>query len=222
MSDDPRRKSGLSGLFGVLTRAKSDVTTRRPSTAERSVVDPFERMDRPTRDIVRLMADIPVFTDLSERERTVIAEMAHVARCHGGTALWGSGERAHWLLMVVQGRIEMRANLLPGVEHQVRVHLPGDVLGIEALFGSETYSLGAFASERTAVLRIPIVELRQFLEVGRPAAIKVYVAIVAALGMQVLDATMEVAKLLERTSIMPSRGEGISESVLSDLLSKKP
>jgi len=124
--------------------------------------------------------------------------------------------------MVVQGRIEMRASILPGVEHQVRAHVSGEVLGIEALFGAETYSLGAFASERTAVLRIPIADLRRFLEIGRPAAIKLYVAIVGALGAQVRDATMEVATLLERTSIMPSRGESISEAALNDLLTSKP
>jgi len=209
-------------MFGVLTRNKSDASARRSSAVERTAPDPFERMERPVRDIVRLMADIPVCADLSERERTVIAEMAHVARCHGGTELWRGGDRAFWLLMVVQGRIEMRASILPGVEHQVRAHPPGDVLGIEALFGAEAYSLGAFASERTAVLRVPIADLRRFLEVGRPAAIKLYVAIVGALGSQVRDATIEVASLLERTSIMPTRGEGISESVLNDLLTRKP
>lgn len=222
MAQDPRQKSVLSGMFSVLARTNSDVSDLRSSPVERTPPDPFERMDRPARDIVRLMADIPVFADLNDRERTVIAEMTHVARCHGGTEIWRDGDRAHWLLMVVQGRIEMRASLLPGVEHQVRAHPPGDVLGTEALFGAEAYNLGAFASERTAVLRIPIVDLRRLLEVGRPAAIKLYVAIIGALGSQVRDATVEVANLLERTSLMPTRGEGISEAVLNDLLSKKP
>lgn len=230
MAQDRGAKTGLSGMFGLLGGGKNDTgngrtseqQARRTSEAARAESDPFERMERPARDIVRLMADAPVFADLSERDRATIADLAHVARCHGGTSLWNAGDRAHWLVVVVQGRIESRANLLPGVEHPVRVSIPGDVIGIEAIFGAELYHHGCFATERTAVLRIPIVEVRRALELGRPAAIKLYVAIAAALGAQVREATVEVVRLLEKTSIMPARGVGISDGALNDLLNQKP
>lgn len=218
-----RRRSGLagmSGMFGLLGRRNSEPEERRRTSevAQPSRVDNMERLQRPPRDIARLMNDVPLFSALEIREREALAEIAEIARCHGGTQVWGAGDSASHVMMLLQGRIEMRKRIGPGVEHTVRIYGPGDVVGIEAALGGTTYHLGAFATERTAALRLPSYELRQVIDVGKPAAVKLYAALALVLGDQLREATVEVVKLLERASIMPKTGATSGDDVLSALL----
>jgi CRP-like cAMP-binding protein len=222
---DQRRKSGLggvSGMFGLLTGRRSSASEeRRPSSSARPRIhDPMERLPRPPRDIARLMADIEAFGELNTRDREVLADISHIARCHGGTAVWTAGDPAMWMMVIVEGRIEMRARIGPGVEHMVRSHVKGDIVGVEAGLGAETYHLNAFASERTAVLRVSCADLRQVIGVGKPAAVKLFASLSVALGDQLRAATLEVVDLLERSSIMPSRGDTVGEDDLSKLINQ--
>lgn len=218
-----RRRSGLagvSGMFGLLGRRNSEPEERKRTSevALPAFVDNMERLERPARDVARLMNDVPLFSALEHREREALAEIAGIARCHGGTQIWSAGDAASHVMMLLQGRVEMRKRIGPGVEHTVRVHGPGDVVGIEAALGGSTYHLGAFATERTAALRIPSQDLRQVIEVGKPAAVKLYAALALVLGDQLREATVEVVKLLERASIMPKSGATSGDDVLSSLL----
>ncbi len=226
MATDPRRKSGLgvmSGMFGLLGRRGSDVEEASEGPERSAAQDPFERVDRPARDVARLLAESPIFQGLNDRELMMIAEFGHIARCHGGTTCWSAGDPAQYLVQVREGRLEMRVSILPGNDHTVRVAKAGDLLGVEAVFGAPSYHLAAVATERTAVVRLPIAELRRVYEAGRPAAIKLYVAFAGVIGTQVKDATLEVGRLLEKTSIKPTQGSGVgsSELAMKDLLAGK-
>lgn len=221
---DERRKSGIgvSGVFEMLGLRKSRATSgvsRAPSeTLRPRVPDPMERLQRPARDVARLMGDIPLFSALNARDRDIIAEFTHISRCHGGTPIWTAGDPGLWLLVMLEGRVEMRSRIGPGVEHMVRAHVKGDVVGLEAGLGAETYHLAAFATERSAVLRIAVHELRQVLAVGKPAAVKLFMSLGNALGDRLRAATIEVTDLLERGSVMPALGEAVSSDDLSKLL----
>ncbi|MEY3011724.1 MAG: hypothetical protein RIT45_459 [Pseudomonadota bacterium] len=216
-------------MFGLLgrrsseppERSRSSTDDRRSSAGEhRPFVDAMDRLERGPRDVARLMADVPIFSDLEPRECEALAEITHIARCHGGTQLWAAGDHAMHVVFVLQGRLEMRQRIGPGVEHVVRVFGEHDIAGLEAALGSETYHLTAFASERSAVLRIPVMELRQVLAVGKPAAVKLYSGLAQQLGQQLRDATLEVVHLLERASVMPQSSSVAGDDVLSFLLKR--
>ncbi len=226
-----RRRSGLSGvsgMFGLLGRRSSEPGERKQSGADRRssiserrpFVDAMDRMERAPRDVARLMADVPIFAGLESRECEALAEITHIARCHGGTQIWAAGDHAMHVVFVLQGRLEMRQRIGPGVEHIVRVFGQHDIAGLEAALGSETYHLTAFASERSAVLRIPVAELRQVLAVGKPAAVKLYSGLALQLGQQLRDATLEVVQLLERASVMPQSGSVAGDDALAALLKR--
>lgn len=218
-----RRRSGLagmSGMFGLLGRKPSDQSARRRSSQAAPPVftDAMERLQRGPRDVARLMNDAPLFAELEPAEREVLAEIVQIARCHGGTQIWQAGDPAVYAMVMLQGRVELRRRIGPGVEHAVRVMAAGDIVGLEAALGASAYHLGAFATERTAVLRIPRAELQQVLAVGKPSAVKLYVALSLRLGDQLREATQEVVRLLERASVMPKSGSTSGDDMLGSLL----
>ncbi len=226
MAADSRRNSGLgvmSGMFGLLGRRVSEADSVQEAPERAAAPDVFERVDRPARDVARLLNESPIFQSLNDRELLMIAEFGHIARCHGGTHCWSAGDPAQYLVQVCEGRLEMRVSILPGNDHTVRIARAGDLLGVEAVFGAQNHHLAAIATERTAVVRLQVSELRRHYEAGRPGAIKVYVALAGIIGAQVRDATVEVSRLLEKTSIRPAQGSGVeaTEAAMNDLLSGK-
>jgi len=192
-----RRKSRASRSGSGRTSARS---SSRVSGAFHSMPENMERVQRSVRDVLRLIAEVPLLADLHERERAVLAEIAEIVRCPGGTVLYEPGQMGTHLYIILQGQVEIRSQVGPGIYHAVRRLEDGDVAGIDAALGGGEYHMQARALDKTAALRFRTDTLRKFIEAGKPAGIKLFVALSDELGMQIRSSTMDVVRMLAKSA----------------------
>jgi CRP-like cAMP-binding protein len=166
--------------------------------------DPMERLPRQPRDILKLLEPIALFDELNLRERSMMAEVAEVVRCSGGTKLYEAGDEGRYLYCVLQGRLELRTTIGTGLTHGVREVPVGRLAGLDAVLTQQPYHLACAALENTAALRFHTSQLHQLLSIGTPAAIKLFAAMRTELGNDIRTATLQVVKLLEATSVRGS------------------
>ena len=191
-----RRRSGTraTGSRGRKSRASSR------SAAYHVMPEGMERVQRGVRDILRLISEIPLLRDLHERERSVLAEVVEIVRCPGGTVLYQQDQFGSHLYILLQGRVEIRSQVGPGIFHSMRDLGDGDVAGLDAALSGGDYHTQARALDKTAALRIRTDTLRKFVEAGQPAGIKLFVALTEQLGQQIRAATDDVVRILEKSA----------------------
>lgn len=170
------------------------------SAAYHVMPDGMERVQRGTRDVLRLITDVPMLQDLHDRERAVLAEVVEIVRCPGGTVLYEQGQFGSHLYILLQGRVELRSQVGPGIYHSLAVLTDGDVVGLDAALSGGDYHTQARAQDKTAALRVRTDTLRKFIEAGRPAGIKLFVALSDRLGQQIRAATDDVVRILEKSA----------------------
>ncbi|MSP92746.1 MAG: cyclic nucleotide-binding domain-containing protein [Myxococcales bacterium] len=175
-----------------------------PKTEIKPARDSMERIRKLPREVLKYMEPIPLFQDMSTRERAMFSEMGEVARCPGGTKIFEGGEEGKYLLIVLQGRLELRTPTGAGMSHAVREMALGQVVGVDAVLLQAPYHMTCLALENTAALRFQTVHLHRMIEQGLPAGIKIFVALRAELAAEIRTATLEVARLLEQTSVRGS------------------
>lgn len=168
--------------------------------------DPMERLARQPREVVKLLEPIALFDEMNLRERSMMAEVAEVVRCSGGTRLYDAGDEGRFLYCVLQGRLELRTTIGTGLTHGVREVPAGRLAGLDAVLTQQPYHLACVALENTAALRFHTAQLHQLLAIGTPAAIKLFAAMRSELGSDIRSATLQVVKLLEATSVRASAG----------------
>ena len=197
MAERPKsrgRKSRGSGQSSATRRAS------RVSGAHR-MPENMERVPRGVRDVLRLITEVPLLVDLHERERAVLAEIAEIVRCPGGTVLYEPGQSGSHLYVILQGRVEIRCQVGPGIYHTVRYLDDGDVAGIDAALGGGQYDMQARATDKTAALRFRTDTVRKLIEAGQPAGIKLFVALSDQLGQQIRQSTSDVVRMLAKTTM---------------------
>ncbi len=201
-------------------RGAVDGATDPGGDAGMPFVDRMERLQRPARDIVKLMADLPLFEQLTERERASLAELAELARCPGGTVVFESGEEGRYVYCVIQGTLELRTRTGPGIFHEVRTIGVGQVTGLDAMLSGSPYHMKCVALEGTATLRFRSEQMRELLAAGRPFAIKFFNSLCDELGSQIREATLAVVRMLEATSLRPRADDDAlySKDQIRDLL----
>ena len=175
-----------------------------PKAETKPARESMDRMRKLPREVLKYMEPIPVFQDMSTRERAIFSEMGEVARCAGGTKVFEGGEEGKYLLIVLQGRLELRTPTGAGMSHAVREMTLGQVVGVDAVLLQAPYHMTCVALENTAALRFQTVHLHRMIEQGLPAGIKFFVALRAELAAEIRAATLEVARLLEQTSVRGS------------------
>lgn len=163
--------------------------------------DGMERVQRSPRDVLRLMEDVPSLQSLHDHERTDLAEVAEIVRCPGGTALYEPGDAGTHLYLILQGRLEIRCKVGPGIYHTVRHLEDGAIAGIDAVLGGGEYHMQARTLDKTAALRFRTDVIRKLIEAGKPAGIKLFVSLSDALGGQIRSATEDVVRMLAKTSM---------------------
>lgn len=197
-------------------RTSNVVDTGRRSSAYHALPENMERVQRSMRDVLRLLGDVPMLRDLHERERGVLAEIAEIVRCPGGTVLYEPGQAGTHLYIILQGRVEIRARVGPGIFHGVRVLEDGEAAGLDAALGGNDYHMQARSLEKTAALRFRTDALRTLIEAGRPAGVKLFGVLSNELGVQIRNSTVEVVRLLAKTSMRMTANANKREGEYSD------
>ncbi len=101
-----------------------------------------------------------VFEGLSDDELAVIAKMAQEETYEAGARIFGENEEAKFLYIVEQGRVAILIELGRGKQTVVDTVTKGGSFGWSALVPPYVYTGAAKCSERTKVVVVPGMELR--------------------------------------------------------------
>lgn len=152
---------------------------------------------------------------LSRAELEALAAIAETQQIAAGRDLFGEGDAADGLYLLVAGEIDVikRAG---GGEHTLARLGPGAVLGEISLLTSETRSATGRAVADTRVLRLPVEPFRTLLDNGSSAAFKLVAAIAEVLARRL--ATMN-DKVLELAAKADAAGKSppLKEKDLAEL-----
>lgn len=92
---------------------------------------------------------------LSSAEMAALAELTHHSRpMPRGHCLFRAGDPLDYLYLIKAGSVKIYASTRDGLEQIVRFHLPGDLMGLDAM-GTERHPSTAVAMETTSVCMLP-------------------------------------------------------------------
>lgn len=99
--------------------------------------------------------DMVLFADLNESDFSLIHAPIDDLAYQTGSTLFLAGDAAQYVFTIRKGMVKVVRNTPDGRARIVRVLRPGDVAGLEGLFGS-TYDCDVIATSDISVCRIPI------------------------------------------------------------------
>ncbi len=101
---------------------------------------------------------------LSTGELAALAEVTlHSRPMQRGHRLFRAGEPLEFLYMIKAGSVKIYSSTRDGLEQIIRFHLPGDVMGLDAM-GSERHASTAVALETSTVCMLPWASLDEITQ----------------------------------------------------------
>lgn len=118
-------------------------------------------MERPKRDLLATLRRLPLFTDLSERELSLIA--GRVERCEydAGVIIFSEGDLCHELLVVEEGSVRILKSAPNGRIQLIGIERAGNSLAEVPVFDGGRYPASAEAVTPTVLLRLPAEQFRK-------------------------------------------------------------
>jgi CRP-like cAMP-binding protein len=141
------------------------------STSDRAVAD--------ARATVDLLAVLPLFADVADRELEALARVTRLVEAAAGSVLWREGDEADGLHVVVSGTLKVETRL-PG-ERSVEIATvgPGDVLGEIPLLGGGPRWAAVRAVDDCTLLLLGRAEFGGLVSGASPGALAVRSRILA-------------------------------------------
>jgi CRP/FNR family transcriptional regulator len=159
-------------------------------------------------DLVALLRDVPLFSQLSPRQLSGLLETAVVRRHLRGAQLFGAGEDADCFFLVAEGALKVYLLSPDGREHILHVAGPGDLVAEAAVFAQGTYPASAMAIEDSVVVHFyrdrllallrAEPELALALLAGLSGRLREFVATIEDLSLR--DVTARLARYLLHNS----------------------
>jgi CRP/FNR family cyclic AMP-dependent transcriptional regulator len=137
----------------------------------------------PTR--AELLADIPLFALLDERERTSLAERLDDVRYAAGTTMFNVGDPGESMFIVVKGEVEMSFRTDTGQKIVIERARPGQFLGEISLLDGGSRSASALAVEDVEAIEVDRGDLDAFLHACPAAALD----LLSATGRRLREST---------------------------------
>lgn len=106
---------------------------------------------------------LPMFRGLPERDLKRIEGIASLRDLQKGDVLWGAGDRAETLHLIVNGRVKIVRHGAGG-DVILEIFGRGEAVGAVAVYNRIPYPASAYAMEPTAVLCLPATEWFDLLE----------------------------------------------------------
>lgn len=119
-------------------------------------------------EIARLLASSSLLSELTEEERTALAERVRVVRYAAGEWVLHRGDDGDRMLVVHRGRVKICNTSATGAELLIAIFGPGELVGELALVDGHVRSADVVALEDTEVLILGRDAFREFV-IGRPA-----------------------------------------------------
>lgn len=118
----------------------------------------------PTVNRRELLASVPIFSGLGERELDLLLEVTTTRRLKAKDVLFRKGDAGNQLYAVLRGRLKILAAGADGKEVMFRINGPGEVIGEIALMDSNPRSATVVAIEACELLTLHRRDLIPFLE----------------------------------------------------------
>ena len=103
-----------------------------------------------------------IFEDLNEKMINLLTPLFEVFSCQPGTVIFQQGDRAEYLYLVIDGKVDMSFKPYDGNPMTISHIDKGELFGWSAVVGSNTYTSTAMAIEGVKAYRIHGSDLLRF------------------------------------------------------------
>jgi len=152
--------------------------------------------------LAKFLEKIPMFSELSERERHYLADFIHVRHYEAGETIFSEGDVGSGLYVIRSGLVRMSVEPVDGGSVELARLEAGDFFGETALCEATTRLATAVAAEACELLGLFRSDLLQLIQ-NRPALSN---KILYGLN-QVLSRRIQAMENLHRESLSPVFGE---------------
>jgi CRP/FNR family cyclic AMP-dependent transcriptional regulator len=130
-------------------------------------------MERPKRDLLATLRRLPLFTDLSERELSLVADRVERRQYEAGTIIFSEGDVCRELLIVEEGTVKILKSAPNGRIQLIGIERAGNSLAEVPVFDGGRYPASAEAVTLTILLRLPAEQFRRISVEHPDVAMKV-------------------------------------------------
>jgi len=123
--------------------------------------------------IIATLRRVPLFTDLSQAELTVIAERVTRHEFEAGAIIYSEGDLCRGLFIVEQGDVKIFKSAASGRQQLIAIERPGGSLTEIPVFDSGRYPVTACANTPTVLLRLDATHFRDICLQHPRVALKV-------------------------------------------------
>jgi CRP-like cAMP-binding protein len=131
-------------------------------------------MDRSRSQLVATLRRVPLFTDLSDQEMTLIARSVTRLRFDQGATIFLEGDVCRELLIVAEGTVKIFKSAASGRQQLIGIERPGNSLAEVPVFDGGRYPATAEAAVSTVLLRLPADNFRSICLQNPEMALKVF------------------------------------------------
>lgn len=125
-------------------------------------------------ELVKTLRRVPLFTDLSEQEITLIAENVSALRFEQGATIFSEGDPCHELLIVEEGTVKIVKSAPNGRQQLIGVERRGSTLAEVPVFDGGRYPASAEADSAVVLLRLPADKFRNICLLNPELSLKVF------------------------------------------------
>ena len=130
-------------------------------------------MPAPLAKLVTTLRRLPLFTDLSEIELSLIAQHVTFRRYESGTIIFSEGDSCHELFLVQEGSVRLFKTAANGRQQLLGIERTGNSLAEIPVFDGDCYPATAQAECATTLLRLDAAVFRDFCLQHPEVALKV-------------------------------------------------
>lgn len=131
-------------------------------------------MHSPKPDLVGTLRRLPLFTDLSDQELTLVAENVSRQCYKEGVTIFSEGDSCHELLIVEGGTVKILKSAPNGRQQLIGIERRGNSLAEVPVFDGGQYPATAVAASTAVVLRLPADRFRRICLQNPELALKVF------------------------------------------------
>ncbi len=113
-------------------------------------------MEPPRSQLVGTLRRVPLFTDLSDEEMTLIARSVSRLRFDRGATIFLEGDACHELLIVEEGTVKIFKSAASGRQQLIGIERAGNSLAEVPVFDGGRSPATAEAAVSTVLLRLPV------------------------------------------------------------------
>lgn len=149
----------------------------------------------PIEELVRGLAETPLFSGLSETALRRLAEMAEQRRYGAGEVLFHEGTRGGDLFVLRQGKVHLKMRVPGHGSIPILTLGPGQLVAWSAVLGAGEMTTSAVALEETETLAMPGGKLKELCEQDREFGCQFMERMAAALARRLVATRLQLLDL---------------------------